>query len=161
MAKFVEKPIIFPLSNPTHQAEQTPENIIHWTEGKALIATGSPFEPVSYNGKTFIIPQCNNALIFPGVGLGILTSRSSLLTDDMLFIAANVLSDHSENALLPQLADSKNSTLAIAKAIIEETINKHLNRTELPKNESIESILKKHFWQPHYLPFKYKNMDKK
>jgi malate dehydrogenase (oxaloacetate-decarboxylating) len=158
MAHFVEKPIVFPLSNPTHQAEQTPENIIRWTEGRALIATGSPFEPVIYKGKTYVIPQCNNALIFPGIGLGLLTCQSSLLTDDMLFIAANVLSDHSENALLPQLTDSIHAAIAIAKAIIQEAVDKKLNRVDLPHHEPIESILMKNFWHPRYLPFKYKKI---
>lgn len=160
MASFVKNPIIFPLSNPTHQAEATPEHLIHWTEGRALIATGSPFQPVYYNGKKHIIAQCNNALIFPGIGLGILTCRAKLLTDEMLLIASQVLSEHSGESLLPQLTESHPSTLAIAKAIIKEAIKQNLNQVSLPTDISLDELIEKNFWKPRYLPFKYKNMDK-
>lgn len=94
MATYTERPIIFPLSNPTSRAEAKPEDLIRWTKGKAIIATGSPFAPVDYQGKKHFIAQCNNVYIFPGVGLGIIACKSPKVTEKMFIRAAQVLSDH-------------------------------------------------------------------
>ncbi|MCZ2969971.1 NAD-dependent malic enzyme, partial [Acinetobacter baumannii] len=91
MASHVERPIILPMSNPTPLAEAKPADLIEWTEGRALVATGSPFEPVTYNGVTYVIGQSNNALIFPGLGLGTIVVRASVMTDGMFAAAAEAV----------------------------------------------------------------------
>ena len=155
MAGFTSYPLIFPLSNPTDHVEALPQDIIRWTDGRALVATGSPFEPVNYNNKFYPIAQCNNALVYPGIGLGILASRSRLLTDDMLYIAAQALSEFcNDTALLPSLAHCHKATLAIAKAIMKEAVKQKLARINLPDN--LDSYLEKIIWKPQYLPLKYK-----
>jgi malate dehydrogenase (oxaloacetate-decarboxylating) len=93
MARRVERPIILPLSNPTSKAEAKPEDLIQWTNGKALIATGSPFAPVRYGSAEIAISQCNNIYVFPAVGLGIVASRASRVTDGMLLAAAHALAE--------------------------------------------------------------------
>jgi len=92
MARHVEHPVIFPLSNPTSKSEAVPADLIAWTEGRALVATGSPFEPVTYGGRTFTIGQCNNVFIFPGVGLGVIAVGAKRITDAMFIAAARALS---------------------------------------------------------------------
>jgi malate dehydrogenase (oxaloacetate-decarboxylating) len=91
MAKYTEQPIIFPLSNPTANSEAHPQDLINWTDGKALIATGSPFEPAEWQGTKINITQCNNALVFPGIGLGILAVQAKKVSDAMLFAACKTL----------------------------------------------------------------------
>ena len=86
-----EHPVIMPLSNPTSQAEAVPEDVIRWTDGQALVATGSPFAPVVYNGRTYPIAQCNNAYIFPGIGLGVIAANANRVTDEMLMSASRAL----------------------------------------------------------------------
>src|SRR5260370_22657473 len=95
MARKVERPIIFPLSNPTDKSEAKPDDLIRWTNGRALVATGSPFPPVTYAGSQVPIAQCNNAYIFPGVGLGIVASRACRVTDTMMLAAARALGNNS------------------------------------------------------------------
>ncbi|MGS2742366.1 NAD-dependent malic enzyme [Halomonas sp. LS-001] len=105
-----ENPVIMPLSNPTSQAEAVPEDIIRWTDGQALVATGSPFAPVVYNGRSYPIAQCNNAYIFPGIGLGVVSANATRITDDMLMSASRALAREApivkegKGALLPPLS---------------------------------------------------------
>ena len=93
-----EQPIIFPLSNPSRQVEAHPKDVIAWTDGQAIVATGSPFEPVVHNDQTTVIPQCNNSYIFPGIGLGVLAAKANRITDSMLMVASETLAESSPRA---------------------------------------------------------------
>ena len=108
MAEHAERPIIFPLSNPTSRSEALPSDLLAWTGGRALIATGSPFDDLSYGGHTFPIAQCNNSYIFPGLGLGVLAVKARRVSDAMVMAAARALAEcspsrgNSAGALLPR-----------------------------------------------------------
>ncbi len=119
MARKVERPIIFPLSNPTSRSEANAADLIRWTNGRALVATGSPYPPVQYEGRTFPIAQCNNVFIFPAVGLGVVASGARRVTDGMILAAARALGEHSNpsGALLPPLRDIRSVARAIATAV--------------------------------------------
>ena len=123
MARKVERPIIFPLSNPTIKSEAKPEDLIRWTDGRALVATGSPFAPVSYGGRTIPIAQCNNLFIFPAMGLGVVASGASRVSDPMMLAAARVLAGNSpalkdsSASLLPPLTDIRRVAAEIAVAV--------------------------------------------
>jgi len=126
MARKVERPIILPLSNPTDRSEATAEDLIRWTDGRALVASGSPFAPVEYGGRQIAIAQCNNVYIFPAVGLGVVASRARRVTDGMLEAAARTLAQHSpaikhsNAALLPPLRDVRAVARKIAIAVGQE-----------------------------------------
>jgi malate dehydrogenase (oxaloacetate-decarboxylating) len=123
MARKVERPVIFPLSNPTTRSEASAEDLIRWTGGRALVATGSPYAPVQYEGRVIPIAQCNNVFIFPAVGLGVVASRASRVTDGMMLAAARALGEHSparanpSDSLLPSLRDVRSVARAIATAV--------------------------------------------
>jgi malate dehydrogenase (oxaloacetate-decarboxylating) len=123
MARKVERPIIFPLSNPTSKSEANAEDLIRWTDGRALVATGSPFAPVSYGGRTIPIAQCNNVFIFPAMGLGLVASRARRVTNAMMLAAARALGANSpalkdsSASLLPRLTDIRRVAAEIATAV--------------------------------------------
>jgi len=123
MARKVERPIIFPLSNPTPKSEAKAEDLIHWTDGRALVASGSPFAPVSYGGRNIKIPQCNNVYIFPAMGLGVVASRATRVTEPMMLAAARALGANSpalkdpSAPLLPPLTDIRQAAAEIAFAV--------------------------------------------
>ena len=123
MARKVQRPIIFPISNPTIKSEAKAEDLIRWTDARALIATGSPFEPVSYNGRRIPIAQCNNIYIFPAIGLGVVASGARRVTDPMILAAARALAENSpalhdaSASLLPALTDLRKVAVQIATAI--------------------------------------------
>ncbi|NNM44248.1 MAG: NAD-dependent malic enzyme [Chlamydiae bacterium] len=154
MAKHVARPIIFPLSNPTSKAECSAEDVIRWTEGKAILATGSPFPPVDINGKKFEVAQCNNVYIFPGLGLGVIASGSREVSDLMFHKAAEVLSEHSPilqnpaKPLFPGFTQLKgiSKKIAFEVGIIaqEEGFADKISSEEL--SERINAIM----WAPHY-----------
>lgn len=132
MARYVERPIIFPLSNPTSKSEAVPADLIAWTEGRALVATGSPFEPVTYGGRTFTIGQCNNVFIFPGVGLGVIAVGAKRVTDAMFIAAARALSAFSPArqdptaSLYPALTQVRDVSRAVALAVAAEAVRSGL-----------------------------------
>ncbi len=132
MARYVERPIIFPLSNPTSKSEAVPADLIAWTEGRALVATGSPFEPVTYGGRTFTIGQCNNVFIFPGVGLGVIAVGAKRVTDAMFIAAARALSAFSPArqdptaSLYPSLTQVRDVSRAVALAVAAEAVQSGL-----------------------------------
>jgi len=123
MARKVQRPIIFPISNPTIKSEAKAEDLIRWTDARALIATGSPFAPVSYNGRRIPIDQCNNIYIFPAIGLGVVASGARRVTDPMILAAARVLGENSpalhdaSASLLPALTDLRKVAVEIATAV--------------------------------------------
>lgn len=153
-----DRPIVMPLSNPTSRVEAVPSDIIQWTNGQALIATGSPFTPVNYQGRLYNIAQCNNSYIFPGIGLGVIASGAKRVTENMLMASSNALADCSpllENAdadLLPPIADiqkvSRVIALKVAQAAIADGVAVPLT------DEQIQSNIEKEFWQPEYRTYK-------
>ena len=158
MAKNSEAPIIFPLSNPVSRAEATPENIIRWTDGKAIIATGSPFLPVSHNGESYRIAQCNNSYIFPGIGLGVLAVRANRVTDEMLLASSEILAEASPRAsgtgkdlLLPlQQITEVSRAIAFAVAKVAQEQGHALKISDAQLHARIDQI----FWTPHYRHYK-------
>ncbi|MEZ8823180.1 NAD-dependent malic enzyme [Vibrio sp. 10N.261.55.A7] len=158
MHKHCQRPIVFPLSNPTSRVEATPNDIIRWTNGEALVATGSPFDPVVHDGKTYPIAQCNNSYIFPGIGLGVLAVNAKRVTDEMLMESSRALSECSplaingQGALLPPLESihsvSKKIAFAVAKKAIEQGVALEIT------DEALESAIEQHFWQPVYRRYK-------
>ena len=156
MAKSAPRPIIFPLSNPTSRAEATPADLIAWTDGRALIATGSPFDDVTFDGQRFPIAQCNNSYIFPGLGLGILAAGAKRVSDSMFMAAARALADYAMAGrdptapLLPSLAESRQVSRAIALAVATAAGREGL--VPARKTEELERQVDARIWQPRYLP---------
>ena len=154
MARHVERPIIFPLSNPTSRAEAAPADLIAWTEGRALVATGSPFDPVSYNGRQYPIAQCNNAYIFPAMGLGILGAGARRVSDGMFMAAADALSRQApalsdpEGALLPPLSKVPKDAMDIALAVGLQAQEEGL--AEPCSREALQASIQAKHWKPAY-----------
>ncbi len=158
MQKNTQRPIILPLSNPTSKVEALPEDIIQWTDGQAIVATGSPFEPVQYNGKHYPISQCNNSYIFPGIGLAVVASRAKRVTDNMLMASSYALAEYASihdketGELLPDLNDIRHVSQYIAKQVYRQAIEDGVasNRTD----EEIDKAIEQNFWDPCYRPYK-------
>lgn len=152
------RPIIMPLSNPTSRAEAQPQDIIAWTEGSALVATGSPFPPVCYQGEIYNIAQCNNAYIFPGLGLGVLAARAKRVTDGMLQAASQTLADYSplavtgQGGLLPPIAEIEKISRAIAVAVAHAAYKDGV--APEVDDETLNQALEGAFWQSEYAPYK-------
>lgn len=159
MAHFNDRPIIFPLSNPDEKCEATPEDILKHTKGRALIATGTAFPDVRFEGETLRIAQCNNALVFPGIGVGVLAVRAHKLSASMIWAAAHALSMLSPISadgyapLLPSLDEAQTIAQNIAFAVAKEAIKEGL-AGEVCDDVVLEERIKQHFWQPKYLPFR-------
>ena len=152
MAAHVERPIILPLSNPTSRCEAHPADLIRWTDGRALVATGSPFPPVDHDGRRYVVAQANNALVFPGLGLGVAVSRARRISDPMLAAAANAvaeLSDATEpgSALLPPVDDLRLVSAAVGIAVARAAAVEGLAEVELhaPVQQVHEAM-----WRPDY-----------
>lgn len=158
MAANVERPVIFPLSNPTSRSEATPSDLIRWTDGRAVIGTGSPFGPVLWKGRQLPIDQTNNSYIFPGMGLGILSVRAHRVTDSMFTAAAKCLAELSparsdeRGRLLPPVAAIRSVSAAVAKAVALQAIR---DGVTAPVEEPLESLIKRSMWEPAYLPYRY------
>ncbi|NMH60049.1 NAD-dependent malic enzyme [Alteromonas ponticola] len=158
MKQYHDKPIIFPLSNPSRQVEARPEQVIEWTDGNVVIATGSPFTPVLYKDTLYPIAQCNNSYIFPGIGLGVIASKARLVSDEMLMAASTALADasplvtHGEGSLLPpltQIADlSKQIAFAVAKVAMEQHLALEMT------DEALTASIERNFWKAEYRPYK-------
>lgn len=161
MAKHCKRPIIFPLSNPNEYAEATPENLLKWTEGQAMIATGSPFPDVNFKGRNYIITQCNNAFAFPGIGLGIIATKAKRLTDEMLWVACETLSQFAPclrepfAPLLPPITQAREVAKAIALQVAAQAQIENLMTNT--NGVSLVTLIDQIIWQPTYLPLKYKS----
>jgi len=157
MAKHVERPVIFPLSNPTSKSEATPSDLFDWTEGRALIATGSPFPAVVHCGRVIRIGQCNNSFIFPGVGLGVIASGARRVTDAMFVAAARVLSEFApvlhdpEAPLYPPLEQVREISFKVALEVAREAERAGLADVDLDK---LEQTVSQKMWKPHYNPLR-------
>jgi malate dehydrogenase (oxaloacetate-decarboxylating) len=158
MASHVERPIIFPLSNPTRLHEADPKDINDWTKGKALIATGSPFPPVTYEGKEYVVAECNNSTCFPGIGLGCVLSRARLLSDKMLVSAVRALAEQSpalkdpDQGLLPDVVNVREISVHIARAVIKQAVEEGLATVEgIPEDDQLlEEWVREQMWNARY-----------
>ena len=159
MARFTERPIVFPLSNPTSKSECTPEDALRWSDGRAIVATGSPFAPVSFNGRRYRIGQGNNAFVFPGVGLGVWIVRAKRVTAGMFLDAARALAqqvtaaDLATVSVFPELSRVRQCSHAVACAVIKRAV------AEGDAGEAVldglEDMVQHAMWFPDYRPLRY------
>jgi malate dehydrogenase (oxaloacetate-decarboxylating) len=158
MKKNCKLPIIFPLSNPSRHVEATPQQVIEWTDGQVIVATGSPFKPVEYKGKTYPIAQCNNSYIFPGIGLGVIVAKASLISDEMLLASSAALAEASplaatgQGELLPALGEiaklSRKIAFDIAKIAMQQNLALEVS------DDILKERIERNFWMPEYRPYK-------
>ncbi len=159
MARINERPVVFPLSNPTSKSECTAEEAIRWSDGRAIVATGSPFPPVTHNGKRYRIGQCNNAFIFPGIGLGLTAARARRVTDGVFLESARALAagvtpeDIAESAVYPQLPRIRECSLSVACATVRQAVKE--GNADEGILEDLEENLRRAMWEPKYLPIRY------
>jgi malate dehydrogenase (oxaloacetate-decarboxylating) len=167
MASKVDRPIIFPLSNPSDRSEAAPKDLIQWTKGHALIATGTEFPPVSFNNKTFKIAQCNNFYIFPAIGLAVVASKAKRVTDKMMIAAASVLGNFqdtkgsnnddvdnaaAESPLLPPIENMRDVAIHIAIKVALQAQEDGVAQ-EMSEQKVLDQIQKK-FWIPEFRNYK-------
>jgi len=167
MASGCERPIILPLSNPTELAEADPADVVRWTGGRALVATGSPFDPVTYIWTTYMISQANNALVFPGLGLGAITIQAERITDHMLHAAAAAVADQALRAvpggttgavpesgspLLPEIDSLRDTSVAVAAAVAMAAVEDGVARRPLP--DPLEESIRSSMWEAEYRPIR-------
>ncbi|MED5525760.1 NAD-dependent malic enzyme [Gallaecimonas pentaromativorans] len=149
-----ERPFVMPLSNPTSRVEATPQEILNWTDGKAMVATGSPFAPALVGDEKVAIAQCNNSYIFPGIGLGVLAAKAKRVTDNMLMAASRALADCSPLAnegsgpVLPLVSDIQEVSKYIALAVAKQAQDDDVALTT--SDEALIAAIEKNFWLPRY-----------
>ncbi|HET8647784.1 MAG TPA: malic enzyme-like NAD(P)-binding protein, partial [Vicinamibacteria bacterium] len=154
MAAHAERPLILPLSNPTSYSEARPVDLLEWTAGRALVATGSPFAPVKLEGRAVRIAQANNAFIFPGLGLGTLVAAAREVTDGMLLAAAERLAEEpaararGEEALFPTMAELRPVSACVAQAVVQEARRAGVG-VDVP-DERIPGAVSEEMWEPVY-----------
>ena len=155
MAAHCARPVILPMSNPTSLSEAVPGDLIRWTDGRALVATGSPFPPVDYRGVRYVIAQANNALIFPGLGLGVIAARATQVTDNMLAAAAHAVSELVDTAtpgapLLPEVEAMRETSVAVAAAAARAAAADGVADASL--DGDLPSRIRALMWEPVYRP---------
>jgi malate dehydrogenase (oxaloacetate-decarboxylating) len=157
MAQSVERPVIFPLSNPTSRSEATPEQLMTWTDGRALIGAGSPFPPLQWKGRTSKVNQTNNAYIFPGVGLGVLASGARRITDAMFMVAGKKVAEMSptvadkEGMLLPPLIELRSVAIAVAQVVARQA---QADGVADPCDAAtLNARIAARIWEPKYRPY--------
>jgi malate dehydrogenase (oxaloacetate-decarboxylating) len=154
MASKVDRPIVFPLSNPTDKVEARPEDIIRWTDGRALVGTGSPFAPIEHEGKTHFVTQVNNSYVFPGMGLGAIAVKAKRVTDGMFIATAQALADMSPaltgkgTGLLPAISDMRDVSTKLAIAFAKQARDE--GHTEKLTDAQIEQLVNDKMWEPTY-----------
>jgi malate dehydrogenase (oxaloacetate-decarboxylating) len=153
------QPVIFPLSNPTSASEALPEDILVWSDGRALVATGSPFPDVNHDGRDYSIGQGNNAFIFPGLGFGAILAECKAVTDDMVLAAATALAEYTAayhldaGRVYPPIAELQEVSIRVGARVIEQALAEGVaGRTDLAGRD-LDAYLRSRFWRPKYLPF--------
>lgn len=153
MAKSVDRPVILPLSNPTEKCEALPADLMQWTQGRALIAAGSPFNPVGFQGNNYVIAQCNNALAFPGIGLGAIAAKSRTISEDMLWVAADAIykaapvRTDAKGALLSPLCDIRKVAYDVAVKVAAQSIKEGSAQISTEDaRAAVDAVL----WKPEY-----------
>jgi len=162
MAAHVQRPVIFPLSNPTERSEATPADIDAWTDGRAVIGTGSPFPPIERNGKTFRIDQTNNAYVYPGIGLGAITVKARRISDAMFLAAARTIAEFSpakrdpQANLLPPLVEIRDLTFHVARAVAKQAQAENLAdpTSQALSDEAVAAAIKGIMWEPVYATYR-------
>lgn len=154
MARNVDRPMIFPISNPTERIEAVPGDVIRWTDGRGLVATGTPWDPVDFKGTDFAIGQANNALIYPGIGLGTIVSRASRVTDAMLLTAAEAISALVEvgrpgAGLLPDVENMRATSATVAVAVARQAMKEKVAQVRLP--DPVQAV-QDAMWRAAYPP---------
>jgi malate dehydrogenase (oxaloacetate-decarboxylating) len=157
MAKHVDRPLIFPLSNPTERIEAVPADVIKWTDGRALVGTGTPWAPVSYKGVEYRIGQANNALVYPGIGLGTIVSRAAHVTDGMLLAAAEAIAGLVETGtpgagLLPDVENLRAASATVAVAVANQAAEDGVADSLEDPVQSVQDAV----WQAAYRPLEVK-----
>jgi malate dehydrogenase (oxaloacetate-decarboxylating) len=157
MAAHIRRPIILPMSNPTRLAEAVPADLLAWTEGRALIATGSPFDPVAYEGVTYQIGQANNALVFPGLGVGAMVAGADRVTDRMLAAAAHAVARQTDATaigapILPLIDQLNETSVAVAVAVARAAA--HDGVAHRTVDDAIAQRVRAAMWHPAYPPIK-------
>ncbi len=155
-----ERPIIFPLSNPNSNCEATPQDIADWTDGNAVIATGSPFPPVSVDGREIRVGQGNNAFVFPGIGFATVLGKCNHISDTMVLASAYALSDYtaehylSKGMIYPPVSALRDVSIKVTTRVLQVALEEGSSQREELKNTDLEAYVRSRSWQAHYLPFK-------
>jgi malate dehydrogenase (oxaloacetate-decarboxylating) len=158
MARHTVRPVLFPLSNPTSCCEATPQDLVNWTEGRALIGTGSPFDPVNFGGRQVPITQTNNSYIFPGLALGIIASKANRVTDAMIKAATQELVRHlptlkdKNGILLPPISEARKLGRMIASAVGRQALRD--GEAAISDEGDLDRELEVNVWDPVYVPYK-------
>lgn len=159
VATHTDRPIIFPLSNPTSSSEALPEDLFAWTEGRCIVATGSPFDPVPYDGKEHPIGQGNNAFIFPGLGLGAILSNATRITDAMVMTASETLTAYTaehhlaDGLIYPPIGALEKVSYQVACAVVRCALEEGVGHLRETASDGVEAYVRSHFWKAKYLPY--------
>jgi len=162
MAHNHAQPVIFPLSNPTAHCEATPDDIIKWTQGRAIVATGSPFPDVEYQGKTYPIGQGNNAFIFPGLGLAAVLGECHRISDAMVLESAYALADYihefgAEEHIYPPIKDLKKISHFVATRVLVKALEDGSSKRQDLLDTDLNDFVHSNIWSAQYLPVRYEN----